>query len=88
MALSPKRTVAAAILFAALSALAACAAPEPSTASTSGRLPDLGWTPPRMRAPSAERPAWLPSPPAGAPRLPAPSNGFSGPKGGTGGGDR
>jgi hypothetical protein len=76
MALSPRRTAAAPILLAALTALAACAAPGPLTASTSGRLPDLGWPSPRMRAPSAERPAWLPPPPAEVPRLPAPSGGF------------
>ena len=60
-----------------LAALAACAAPDPSTASTSGHLPGFEWGPsPRVRAPSAERPAWLPYPPAHLPRVPAPSEGF------------
>ena len=64
-------------LLAALPALAACAAFEPSTASTSHRLPNLGWPSPRMRAPAAERPPWLsPSPPADLPRSPAPSDAF------------
>ena len=57
--------------------LAACAASEPCAADAPDRLPTFGWTPlPRMRAPSAERPAWLPSLPADPPRFPAPSDGF------------
>ncbi len=72
------RTAAALAVLAALPALAACAVPEPSTASTSGRLPDFKWAPwPRMQAPSDEPPAWLPpSPPADALRFMAPSDGF------------
>ena len=78
MARRVTRPALAVTLLAALPALAGCAALEPSTASTSGRLPDFGWGPwPRMQAPSDERPAWLPpSPPADAPRSPAPSDGF------------
>lgn len=64
-------------LLAALPVLAACAVPEPSAADAFEGLPAFGWTPrPRMRAPSAERPAWLPSPPAEQQRLPAPGYGF------------
>ena len=76
MARASTRTAAALVFLAALPALAACSAPEPSTASTSGRLPSFGWAPPRMQAPSAERPPWLPSLPADLPRFPAPSGGF------------
>jgi hypothetical protein len=60
-------------LLAAVAAMAACAAPAPSGGDG---LPTFGWTRPRMRAPSAERPAWLPSWPAEQPRIPAPGDGF------------
>jgi hypothetical protein len=65
-------------LIAAFPMLASCAAPAPSAADAfDGGLPSFGWAPrPRMRAPSAERPAWLPSLPAEQPRLPAPGYGF------------
>lgn len=63
-------------LLAALSALAGCGTAEPSTASTSDRLPAFGWQPSRMREPSSERPPWLPSVPADPQRLPAQADGF------------
>ena len=67
---------AASALGATLSVLAACGTPAPSTASTFDGLPTFGWAPPRMRAPSPERPAWLPSLPLDPPRVPAPDHGF------------
>ena len=63
-------------LLAVLPFLSACMVPAPSTASTFDGLPTFGWTPPRMRALSTERPAWLPSLPADPPRIPAPDHGF------------
>jgi hypothetical protein len=79
MAHPATRPAASLVLLAALPALAACAAPEPPTAGTSDRRPSFGSRPsPRMRAPSAERPAWLPHLPADPPRVPAPSDGFRG----------
>ncbi len=62
-------------LLAALPILSACATRLPAT-GTSDRLPTFGWTPPRMRVPSTERPAWLPSLPRDPPRVPAPDHGF------------
>lgn len=56
--------------------LAGCSTLEPAAASSSGHLPTFGWPSPRMRAPSAERPAWLPTLPADLPRIPAPGDGF------------
>ena len=79
MARASTRAAAALVVLAALPALAACALPEPSTASTSGRLPSFGWAPwsRGMQAPADEPPAWLPpSPPTDLPRFPAPSDGF------------
>ena len=64
---------AALALLAALAALPSCTMPAPSAADG---LPTFGWAPPRMRAPSSERPAWLPSPPTEPQRLPAPRDGF------------
>ena len=70
-------TAAALILLATFPALATCAAPEPSTTSTSGRLLDFGWWPSsRMRAPCTERPSLLPSLPADLPRRPTPNDAF------------
>ncbi len=63
-------------LLAALPILSACMVPARSTASTFDSLPTFGWTPPRMRVPSTERPAWLPSLPRDPPRVPAPDHGF------------
>ena len=63
-------------LLAALPVLSACATPLPSTANTFDSLPTFGWAPPRMRPPSTERPAWLPSLPLDPPRFPAPDHGF------------
>lgn len=76
MARMATNSAAALALLAALAVLGSCAAPASSTASTSDGLPAFRWTPPRMRAPSAERPAWLPSLPADLPRIPAPDMGF------------
>jgi hypothetical protein len=76
MAGTATRPVVALALLAALSPLAACAAFEPSTAGTSGGLPGFGWGLRRMRAPSAERPPWLPLLPTDLPRFPTPSDGF------------
>lgn len=70
------RTAATLTLLAAFPVLAACAGAEPSTASTSDRLPSFGWPPPRMRPPSTERPAWLPVLPADLQRFRAPEHGF------------
>jgi hypothetical protein len=74
------RTVAHAAAILALSAvlpvLAGCSTLEPAAASNSDRLPTFGWPSPRMRAPSSERPAWLPTLPADLPRIPAPGDGF------------
>jgi hypothetical protein len=67
---------AALTMAAALPLVAACAAPVSGTASTSDRFPTFGWAPPRMRAPSSDRPAWLPSSPVDPPRVPAPEHGF------------
>ena len=79
MAHPATRPAASLVWLAALPALAACAALEPPTAGTSDRRPSFGSRPsPRMRAPSAERPAWLPHLPADLPRLPAPSDRFRG----------
>ncbi len=79
MARMATNSAAALALFAALAALAACTTPEPSTASTVDSPPAaFRWRPPRMRAPSAERPAWLPLLPADLPRIPAPDVGFRG----------
>lgn len=71
-------TIRAAAAAATLLALASCAAvPEPSTASTSDRLPVFRMAPPsRMRSPSAERPSWLPSLPADLPRFRTLDDGF------------
>ncbi len=76
MARVAMNSAAALVLLAALPALAACAAPGSSTAGTPDRLPSFGWAPPRMRAPSAERPSWLPSLPSDLPRIPTPGDGF------------
>jgi hypothetical protein len=69
---------AAAAVLAAVPLLAACATSEPSTADTSDNLPTFRWAPPRMRAPSTERPPWLPSLPADLPRIAVPDHGFRG----------
>ena len=74
MARMPVTSAAALLLLAATSA--ACTTSIPSGADSTDRLPTFGWAPPRMRAPSAERPAWLPSPPADAPRFPVTNDGF------------
>jgi len=77
MANAATRSTAALVLVATLPLMAACAAPESSTADNSDDLPVFSWTPlPRMRPPSTERPAWLPSLPADLPRFPVPSDGF------------
>ena len=57
-------------LGAALCLLGGCAVQEPTAASNSGQIPNFGWPPPRMRPPSAERPAWLPTLPPNLPRYP------------------
>lgn len=72
MARTATHAAATLALIAALPVLPACAALEPAAVDTSNRLPNFGWPSPRMRAPSAERPAWLPSLPADPPRIPAP----------------
>ena len=76
MARKVTHAAAALALLAALPALAACAVPEPSAAGVLDNLPSFGRAPPRMRAPSAERPVWLAPPPSDPQRLPAPEHGF------------
>ncbi len=76
MARKVTHAAAALALLAALPALAACTVPEPSAAGVLDNLPSFGRAPPRMRAPSAERPPWLPALPADRPRVPSPSDAF------------
>ena len=76
MACKVTHPAAALTLLAALPVLASCAASEPRAAGAPDHLPSFGWPPPRMRAPSTERPAWLPPLPADLPRFPAPRDGF------------
>ena len=76
MARTSTPLAAALTMAAALPLMAACAAPVSGTASTLDRLPTFKWAPPRMRAPTTERPSWLPSLPADPLRFPAPSDGF------------
>lgn len=70
-------TVRAALaLLVALTALPSCAVRAPSAAVAADGLPTFGWSRPRMRAPSDERPAWLPSVPAEQQRIPVPGDLF------------
>ena len=78
MARTATRLAATLALLATLPLLAGCATPEPSSANAAEWLPSFGWAPPRMRAPSTERPVWLAPQPAEPQRMPAPEFGFRG----------